>query len=157
MTALRTLGFGVFAATIWAGGALACSPPPGDVRAFFEQQHRAYLEEVTSIYEARLANVVGHQDDPLVTFTVRKTGDLWGSAGPRSLNLQFENGHCSNYLIFQTDYPEGEGIADGMRVRVFVTPASSADSDLLYIVPEGPMADEMMSRWRAVRADSSGR
>lgn len=153
MTALRTFGLAVFAATMWAGGAVACSPPPREVRAFFEQQ-RAYLEEVTSIYRGRLANVVGQQDDPLVTFTVRKTGDLWGSAGPRSMNLSFENGHCSNYVIFQTDYPEGEGIADGMRVRVFVTPASSADPDLLYIVPEGPIADEMMSRWRAVRAGS---
>lgn len=156
MTAPRTLGLAVFAATMWAGGALACSPPPGDVRAFLEQQERAYLEEVTSIYQGRLANVVGRQDDPLVTFTVRKTGDLWGSAGLQSLNLRFENGHCSNYLIFQTDYPEGKGIADGLRVRVFMTPASSADPALLYIVPEGPIADEMMSRWRAGRADGSG-
>ena len=157
MTGLRTLGPVVFAATMWAGGALACSPPPGDFRAFEAREERAYLEQVTSIYQGRLANVVGRQDDSIVTFTIRKTGDLWGSAGRRSLNLRFENGQCSKYIIFQTDYPDGEGVADGLPVRVFVTPASTADPDLLYIVPEGPIADDMMSRWRAARPLGSRR
>ena len=151
MKSLLALGLAAFASILWTNTATACSPPPGNVAEYYAREERAYLEDVSSVYSGVLENVIGRQDDPVVTFSILKTNDLWGAAGRRRLDLEFRAGHCSNYLIFTTEYSEGGGIADGLAVRVFVTPASRINPELLYIVPEGPLADGMMSRWRAVR------
>lgn len=157
MKPLLALGLTVFVATTWVSAAKACSPPPGDIAEYYARAERAYLEDVTSVYRGVLVDVVGNQDDLAVKFSVIKTGDLWGLGGESRLNLKFEQGTCSDYLIFKTEYPAGEGVADGLGVRVFVTPASRINPELLYIVPEGPVADGMMSRWRAVRASLARR
>ena len=157
MKPLFALGLIAFSANMWVNSATACSPPPGNIAEYYARAERAYFEDVTSVYRGVLANVVGKQDDPIVRFSVLRTDDLWGAPSPARLDLKFELGHCSNYLIFTTEYPEGEGIADGLNVRIFVTPASRINPELLYIVPEGPLADDMMSRWRAVRASLARR
>ncbi len=135
--------------------AWACSPPPGDIVSFFAAQEREYLEQVTSVYRGVLTDVSGQQDDPIVSFSIRKTGDLWGPPEQPPERLSFENGQCTNYRVLMTEYPDGEGFADGLPVRVFVTPASRVDPELLYIVPEGPVADDMMSRLQAIRSNAS--
>ena len=151
MTALRTLVLGVFAATISAGATLACSPPPGDVRALFEREELAYLEDVTSIYQGVMTDVVGRQDEPLITFAVQKTADVWGEPGPRRWGLRFVTGSCAKYFPFLIDWDEGQGPRNGMPVTIFVTRAARANPELLYIQPSGPDAEAMVGRWRALR------
>ncbi|MFA4891861.1 hypothetical protein [Brevundimonas sp.] len=155
MTARRTLGLGVFAAAMWVGGAFACSPPPGDAKAFFEREERAYLEEVTSIYQGVMTDVVGRQDEPLTTFTVRKTAEVWGAPGPRHWPLRFETGSCAKYFPFLIDWEQGQGPRNGMPVTIFVTPAAKANPELLYIQPSGPDAEAMIGRWRDLRINET--
>ena len=130
--------------------AFACSPP-GDSAAWAEQQEAAYLADVTAIYVAVAEDVVGDVDSA-VTFTIRRTATVWGSSGPAVLNLGHESGACSNYLALWLEDFSGRPFQDGEPVRVFVTPAAESDPTLLYIVPEGPIAEGMMTRWRALAA-----
>ena len=98
-----------------------------------------------------MENVVGRQDDPLITFVVRKTADVWGEPGPQRWRLRFNTGSCAMYFPFLIDWDEGAGPRNGMPVTVFVTPASRSNPELLYIQPTGPAADAMIGRWRALR------
>lgn len=136
----------------WSGAetASACSPP-GDPVAWAKQQETAYLTDVTAIYIAVAEDVVGEVDSG-VTFTIRRTENVWGSPGPAVLNLSHESGACSNYLALWLEDFTGRAFQDGEPVRVFVTPAAAANPTLLYIVPEGSIAEGMMTRWRALSA-----
>ncbi len=130
-----------------ADEALACSPPPGDPEAFQRAETQRYLDQVTTIYTGVFEHMVGRQDDPQVKFTVRKTADVWGYPGAETLDLQFWNGSCQDYLPFRLD---GDGSArNGLAVTIFVTPASRIDPEQLYILPTGPYSEAMMADWRA--------
>ena len=113
-----------------------------------ERDQRRYLAEVTSIYDGVITEMDGRQDDPLVTFTVRKTGEVWGRPGPERWPLSYELGACVNYIFLMEDHPEGEAPGNGLRVRVFVAPEARSRPERLFITPIGPTTDVLMSRWR---------
>lgn len=134
-----------------AAGAHACSPP-GDPAEWADQQERIYLSEVTGIYVGTIQDLTGTVDSG-AAFTVRRTSDIWGEPGADRLQLHYEAGACSNYLVLWLEDFTGQPLEDGVAVRVFVTPAAKLDPARLYVVPEGGIAEGMMDRWHGHRSD----
>ncbi|RZJ04185.1 MAG: hypothetical protein EON89_08805 [Brevundimonas sp.] len=127
--------------------ALACVPAPGDP---VEARARD-LHAVTSVYEARIENVVLHdQYGDNVDFTVQPFASIWGAAVPAPFRLSFEAGVCSNWIFLME---EGHPPRNGQKVIVMSSPESLADRHWLYIVrSDADYIDSFMSDWRAARA-----
>ena len=106
-----------------SAAALACTPPPGVDSAEWQSQRDAeHLAATTSVYFGALENIVEDPDGSLVTFSVRKTEDVWGEPGPANLDLEFIAGSCSWYLPFLEGWPEDSAPGPGTVVAVFATP-----------------------------------
>ena len=126
---------------------MACTPAPGDP---VEARARD-LRAVTSVYEARIENIVLHdRHGENLDFTVRPVATIWGSAAPQPFRLSFEVGACSNWVfLMEADSPPH----NGLRVMVFANPEGLADNHWLYILrADADYIDSFMSDWRAARA-----
>ena len=130
----------------WATSAAACSY---ESFAAEDRLQREYLVQVSSVYDGVITDMVGQRDDPVVSFTVRKTRDVWGSPGPEQWSLSYELGACVNYFFLLEDYPEGQEPGNGMHVRVFLAPEAYSQPGLLFVTPIGRTTDVVTDRWRA--------
>lgn len=132
--------------------ALACTPPP-DIGSYEWQRLRdaEHLAATTTVYFGVLENIVEHQNGFSVTFSVRKTDDVWGSPGPAMLDFEFTAGSCSWYLPFMNGWPDADAPAAGTEVAVFATPASLADTGQIYLVA-GPEFEAYMAELRGLHS-----
>jgi len=148
---LSTLLLGL-AASLVALPSLACTPPAGDQ---VEARTRD-LRAVTSVYEARIENVVLHDrfGDNL-EFTVKPTVAIWGPVSPVPFPLSFEAGACTNWFFLMDDQSDRPP-SNGMKVIVMANPEGLADGHWLYILrADADYVEGFMRDWRAVRAGQS--
>ncbi|MDI1327689.1 MAG: hypothetical protein PSV23_12930 [Brevundimonas sp.] len=112
------------------------------------------LLAVTSVYEARIEDVVVHgRYLDKVDFTVRPTATIWGSVAPDPYRLSFEAGACTNWFFLMDEEAVDERPRDGLKLIVMANPEGLADnSQLLLVRAGGADADIFLRDWRAARA-----